>query len=533
MMSGLLAAQDKPNIVIIVADDLGYADPGYKNSGIDTPSIDSLAAEGVEMTRFYATPICSPTRAALMTGRDPIRLGVAFGVILPWDSGGVHTNEHFMPQSFQAAGYQTAMVGKWHLGHAQKALTPNARGFDEFYGHLHTETGFYPPFNMVGGKDFQRNGVSIDDQGYESYLLADHAEKWIKSRDKQRPFFMYMPFLAPHEPLQAPQALIDKYADMKDERERSRGTTDSSTLRNMMAGDRRGLYAAVVDGMDQAIGQVLDTLEAEGIADNTIVLFFSDNGATRLAGRGGGDNAPFRGGKAETYEGGIRVISLARWPGKLKAGKKIDETVTVMDVFPTLAAAAGVKPLNHYELDGLNMWPVLSGKGSVKRSETLFFGSEIPTYGTYNFTAIDGDWKLVQWLEQELTTMSISQELFNLVEDPGEYNNLADEHPKRVEELAQQILEWRSLYPVNGTHARISAPPGWHAPKDWADYPRDMQALQPKALSTVAPFAAAEYLLDKSLGERGRLIYNCEPLSWMFDVCPPRDDPEKPAAKMH
>ena len=145
----------KPNILVMVADDLGWADVGYHGGDIDTPSLDLLAAQGVQLNRFYTTPICSPTRAALMTGRDPIRLGVAYGVILPWDNIGVNPAEHFMPQSFQAAGYQTAMVGKWHLGHAQMTYHPNQRGFEHFYGHLHTEVGFYPPFANVGGKDFQ------------------------------------------------------------------------------------------------------------------------------------------------------------------------------------------------------------------------------------------------------------------------------------------------------------------------------------------------------------------------------------------
>ena len=211
--------QRPPNILLLFVDDLGYADPGFRGSGIDTPSLDRLATEGMELRRFYTTPICSPTRAALMTGRDPIRLGVVYGVLLPWDSGGVHMSEHFMPQSFKAAGYQTAMFGKWHLGHSQQQLTPNARGFDEFYGHLHTEVGYFPPFANVGGKDFQHNGRSIDDEGYETFLLADRASEWIRSRDRERPFFLYMPFLAPHEPLQAPDQLVDKYADMKDRRE--------------------------------------------------------------------------------------------------------------------------------------------------------------------------------------------------------------------------------------------------------------------------------------------------------------------------
>ena len=175
---------------------------GFRGGPIDTPSIDRLAAEGVELDRFYTTPICSPTRAALRAGRDPMRLVVAHVAIMPWRNNGIHPDEHFMPQSFQAAGYQTTLVGKCHLGHAQETCHPNRRGFDHFYGHLHTEeVGHCPPFSNQGGKDFQRNADSMGDQGYETYLLADEASRWIRERDKKRPFFLYVLFIPPHAPL--------------------------------------------------------------------------------------------------------------------------------------------------------------------------------------------------------------------------------------------------------------------------------------------------------------------------------------------
>ena len=278
----LVSASERPNIVVIVADDLGWADVGFHgNQVIQTPSLDRIAAEGAQLDRFYTTPICSPTRAALMTGRDPIRLGVAYSTIMPWQNNGIHPDETFLPALFLEAGYQTAMVGKWHLGHAQQSYHPNARGFEHFYGHLHTEVGFYPPFASLGGKDFQRNGVSIDDQGYESYLLADEVSRYIRERDETKPFFIYMPFIAPHTPLDAPEGLQAKYADMNDDRGQSRSKmADNTRLMAKVTGRKsaRPMYAAVVDGMDQSIGRVLDTLDTQGLADNTIVLFFSDNG---------------------------------------------------------------------------------------------------------------------------------------------------------------------------------------------------------------------------------------------------------------
>jgi arylsulfatase B len=503
----------RPNILIMVADDLGWSDVGFHGGEIDTPSLDRLAAQGVELSRFYTTPICSPTRAALMTGRDPMRLGVAYGVIMPWMNIGIHPNEHFMPQSFQAAGYQTAMVGKWHLGHALQAYHPNERGFDHFYGHLHTEVGYFPPFANQGGKDFQLNGQSIEREGYETFILADEVSRYIRERDTQKPFFVYMPFIAPHTPLDAPQALQDKYADLEDTREaaRSKNTDDTRRMSKlMMLPSARPMYAAVVDGMDQAVGRVLDTLDEEGIANNTIVLFFSDNGGAAYA-MGGADNVPLRGGKGETWEGGIRVVSVVRWPGKLGSGETMDQIMTAMDVFPTLAAAAGVTPGNEdYQLDGRNMWPAIASGEKTPRQDLVFFASETPIRGSFMLTAFNDHWKLVQEVEQGLLSAKVTNFLFDISNDPNEYNNLASAHPQVVAKLAKEIHYWRTLYPVAGTRSELVPPPGWRAPKDWSTYPRSFADTQDKAAPGMPP-AFALPPLDWQHGEAGRLIYNCEP----------------------
>jgi arylsulfatase B len=511
----------QPNILVMVADDLGWADVGYHGGDIDTPSLDLLAQQGVQLNRFYTTPICSPTRAALMTGRDPIRLGVAYGVILPWDNIGVHPDEHFMPQSFQDAGYQTAMVGKWHLGHAQMTYHPNNRGFDHFYGHLHTEVGFYPPFANQGGKDFQLNGVSINDDGYETYLLADEVSRYIRERDKNRPFFMYMPFIAPHTPLDAPKELQDKYKDIDTDLPpaRSRQTDDTRRMATMMLQpSARPMYAAVVDAMDQAIGQVLQTLEEEGIADNTIVLFFSDNGGAAYS-YGGANNAPLRGGKGETFEGGIRVVSLLRWPAMLGSGQRFDQIMSVMDVFPTLAAAAGIEAGNTFELDGRNMWPAIAQGEAVPLEKPLMFASEIPIYGSFKFTAFDENWKLVQEVEQEQLSVTVTNYLFDISKDPNEYNNLASAYPKVVEQLSEEIHEWRALYPINGTRSELVPPPGWRAPRDWASYPIPLEELQDQSNTGMAPTPSILRVLDWQHGSRGRLEYNCSSRWWSGGVC--------------
>ena len=512
-----VGANERPNVLIMLADDLGWADVGYHgNTQIDTPSLDRLAREGLQLDRFYTTPICSPTRAALMTGRDPIRLGVAYAVIMPWQNNGIHTAETFLPELFLDAGYQTAMVGKWHLGHSQQVFHPNERGFEHFYGHLHTEVGFFPPFGNLGGKDCQRNGVSIDDQGYETYLLADEVSRYIRERDKEKPFFLYMPFIAPHTPHDAPDDLKEKYADMEDTREPARSQqTDQTRMiaKMMLRPSARPMYAAVVEGMDRAIGQVLQTLDDEGIADNTIVLFFSDNGGAAYA-YGGADNVPLRGGKGETFEGGIRVVASMRWPDRITAGGKMDSIMSVMDVLPTLAAAAGIEADTHFTLDGQNMLPAIVDGTRIPREDYLFFLSETPIRNHVKVTAFNDHWKLVQEIEAGLSTVDISNFLFRIQEDPYEYNNLAEEYPEVVADMAREIHHWRSLYPISGTRSELIPPPGWHAPKDWADWPRPRDQLQPEPAPGIPP-ANTMKALDWQYGENGRLIYNCEPYRWV------------------
>ena len=510
------AAASRPNVVILLADDLGWADVGFHGGEqIETPSLDRLAREGTELGRFYTTPICSPTRAALMTGRDPFRLGVAYGVIMPWHNNGIHPDEHFMPQSFLAAGYQTAMVGKWHLGHAQQTYHPNARGFEYFYGHLHTEVGYFPPFANQGGRDFQRNGVAIDDQGYETFLLGDEAARWIVARDSERPFFLYVPFIAPHTPLQAPEDLVAKYADLSDERESTRSNNSERSRRFrrlLLQPSARPMYAAVVDALDQAIGRILEALDDEGIADDTIVLFFSDNGGAAYA-TGGADNVPLRGGKGDTFEGGVRVVSVLRWPGHVPAGARMSSIMSVMDVFPTLAEAAGVERGNERKLDGRSMWPTIAEGKPIPREDLLYFASETPIRGSFSLTAFDDHWKLVQEVEQGLLSAEVTNYLFRIADDPYEYNNLAEAHPEVVARLAAAIHQRRTLYPVAGTRSELVPPPGWRAPLDWASYPLPLERLQDKPAPGMPPENALR-ALDFMHGESGRLIYDCEPYAW-------------------
>ena len=525
---GVFADEKRPNVIIFLVDDLGWADISLRGAPIDTPSIDSLFEEGVTLDRFYATPICSPTRAALMTGRDPMRLGMSYSVVMPWMNNGVHPDEHFMPESFKTAGYQTAMVGKWHLGHSQEIFHPNARGFDDFYGHMHTEVGYFPPFANQGGIDFQRNGTTISDKGYETFLLADEATRWIEARNKEKPFFLYMPFLAPHTPLEAPDDLVKKYADLEDKRELTRSLSiDRTRTLNGFSPSARPMYAAVVDGLDQAIGQVLDTLSAEGIEEETIILFSSDNGGAAYAG-GGADNFPLRGGKGDTYEGGIRVIAAMKWKGKIEAGSKFSSIMTVMDVFPTLASAAEVPMLNTKEIWGRDMWPGMRDSNEIKLSKNVYFASETPNYGEFHTTVFNDKWKLVQVITSSLLEINVNNQLFDINNDPNEYKNLANKYPKLVEMMADQIRKWRALHPISGIRAQIVPPPGWRAPKDWTSYTIPLEELQDDA--SLGFGAHAHQILDYLIKDHGRIIYDCKPGDWERGKC---KTPEKPKTHKH
>ncbi|MFB3827361.1 MAG: arylsulfatase [Bryobacteraceae bacterium] len=421
-------APRRPNIVVFLADDLGSADPGYAGSGISTPNIDRLAREGVRFRQFYSYPLCSPTRSALMTGRSPMRFGLAYSVVRPWSPYGLPVDEHIMPQTFRAAGYQTAAFGKWHLGHAHRSHHPNMRGFEHFYGHMNGAIDYFT-HERDGGIDWQRNGRSVREEGYATDLIAAEAVRFIKGRDRSRPLFLYVPFNAPHAPLQAPKPLIAKYKE-------------------------RPVYSAMVDAMDAAIGRVLETLRGEG---ETLAVFLSDNG-----GVGQGRNHPLRAGKATTFEGGIRVPAILHWEGVLRP--RVSEQVgTVMDIFPTLAAAAGIAPGGAKPLDGKSLWDAARDGTSFAR-EDLFFATD-PGNRIYHALR-RGDWKVVQQIDK--STLRTENLLFHLAEDPNEKNDLAAKQPGVLQDLLAAVEKWRALHPNCDVLTSGAAHPGFIPPKDWA-----------------------------------------------------------------
>lgn len=483
------ASAAQPNVVVLLADDLGWADVGYHGGVIETPSIDRLAREGVQLERFYAAPICSPTRAALMTGRDPLKLGIAYDQIHPWSNAGLSPDALTIADVFKADGYQTALVGKWHLGHTLAHQVPNAQGFEHFWGHLHTNTDYFEHLRE-GGHDLQENGASVKEPGeYLTQLEGREAVRFIRERDTKRPFFLYVPFTAPHSPMQAPQKTIEKYASLPKAK-------------------HRRIYAAMVDEMDQQIGKILEAIDDEDIANETLVLFMSDNGGSSAF---GGENQPLRGQKGQAFEGGIRVPAVIRWPDELKAGEVMDQMTTVMDILPTLAKAVGARIPTTAAFDGQNMWPAIVNGLKVPRRQPVGFVSEIPLPGVIQTAIFDGRWKLVQILQEKQTETTVQSFLFDINADPNEEVDLSNQYGAVRKRMERLMFEWRKQHPMAGTRGTLVAHPGWVAPKSWAEAVTPAALLQ-KRWTNELPFS--KELLDAtedrgvlvSLKERRRLL---------------------------
>ena len=476
-----------PNVVILLADDLGWADVGYRGSDLQTPNIDRLAQEGMRLDRFYATPFCTPTRAALMTARDPIKLGVGHAVLMAWDNGGVSPEERFMPEDFKDAGYQTAMIGKWHLGHTIEQHTPNARGFDHFYGHFNTDV-LYFDHTFAGGHDFQENGKPVKHTGeYATNVHGNQATRYIEElRDPDKPFFMYVPFLAPHSPMEALDEDKAKYPARLDTPRHPAKT-----------------YAAMVDSLDQAVGSILESLDKQGIADNTIVLFFSDNGGFYNF---GGVNTPLRGGKLEAYEGGVRVNAVMRWPDVLPPNTVNENVISVLDVYPSLMTATGLEAGYTKKVDGLDRWNAVLGQGEKDRGDPLVFTSNVSTYNLFKYGVLDGPWKLVQEVDHLRRTTEVKTELFNVWTDPNETTDISAENPEQLERLIKILDKRLALHPVGGVTVKIQPHPGWRAPNDYAEVVIPADQVRADMWTGFGPLATT--VLQQNYGEKGRIKYD-------------------------
>jgi arylsulfatase A-like enzyme len=411
-------AVPRPNLIVILADDLGYGDlSSYGATDLRTPHIDRLVHEGMRFDYFRAnSTVCSPTRASFMTGRYPELVGVP-GVIRThrensWGyfSPGLLT----LPEALKAAGYTTALIGKWHLG-LESPNTPNERGFDFFHGFLGDMMDDYYDHRRHGINYMRRNDQPIKPQGHATDLFSDWVCDYLRAQSGgKQPFFLFLSYNAPHTPIQPPDESLRKVL------ERESGITQP-----------RARLVALVEHMDEGIGRVLGALKEYGLEENTLVIFTSDNGGDLPA---GGLNGPLRAGKGTMYEGGLRVVFAARWPGKIQAGSRTAAPGMTMDVFPTLLNAAGQTPPS--ALDGVTLLPVLLGTSETLQERDLFF---IRREGGNAFAGktidavIRGDWKLLQ------NTPFTPLELYHLRQDPLEKENLATKEKRMFNELSAAL----------------------------------------------------------------------------------------------
>lgn len=417
------SAQARPNIVFILADDLGYGDLScYGAPDLRTPHIDSLLGAGIRFTNFYAnSSVCSPSRAALLTGRYPERVGVP-GVIRDevHDSWGyLSPTATLLPTYLKRAGYQTALIGKWHLGLESPNL-PNGRGFDEFYGLLEGMMDDYTTKLRHGQNFLRHNRQPVSPPGHATDVFTNEAIRYLNSRRKQRPFFLYLPYTAPHDPLQSPVEYLTRV--------RSRQPGIDTT---------RAKLVALIEHLDANVGRVLATLKANGQRTNTLIIFTSDNGGW---GPGKANNGTYRGVKGQFYEGGIRIAAGAAWPGRIAPGRVVDAKLQLMDWFPTLLELAGVRPPSG--IDGRLFSSLLTNPNAVPDSiltnRPLFFvrreGQD--TYKGLQIHAVQqGGWKLLQ------PTPFAPYELYKLTTDPRETENLVNTEKKKRDELVKLLME--------------------------------------------------------------------------------------------
>lgn len=412
------ATPKPPHILYIVSDDLGWRDVGFHGArDLTTPNLDKLAAAGARMEQFYVQPMCTPTRAALLTGRYPMRYGLQTLVIPSKGTYGLALDERVLPQVLKDAGYRTTMVGKWHLGHTDRAYWPRQRGFDYHYGAVIGEIDYFTR-ESHGVLDWQRDNQAVRETGYVTELLGKDAVEVIQKHDAGKPLFLYLAFTAPHAPYQAPEAYLAKFAHIEDPTRRS--------------------YAAMIACMDAEIGKVVQALRDKGMHDDTLIVWHSDNGGTknkRFAGEGDVskvtipcDNGDLRGGKGELYEGGTRVPAFVCWPGRVPAGAVIQDPIHVVDMLPTLAAAAGTKVGAEKPLDGNSVLPAWTTGAPTGRTEVVY---NVEPFGA---ALRQGPWKLV-WR----AVLPAKVELFHLGDDPSESRDLAAAEPERVKELQARI----------------------------------------------------------------------------------------------
>jgi len=432
-----MSTSDRPNFIVILTDDQGYGDLSCMGAtDFETPHLDAVAASGARFTSWYSnSPVCSPSRGSLLTGRYPGHAGVRAILAGHRQSSGLPQETPTIAKALKQEGYRTAMFGKWHLGVAEECR-PHHHGFDEWFGFLAGCIDYYSHifyWGMAGGinpvHDLWENGEEIWDNGrYFTEMIAERAVDYIDrvaASDDDSPFFMYLPYNAPHYPMHAPQKYLERFPDLSWDRQ---------------------IMAAMLGAMDDSVGEIVAALERHGMRENTCVFFMSDNGPSRevrnwLDGREdpyyGGTAGKLKGHKFSLYEGGIRMPALMSWPARIPAGQVLDDPAAAMDIFPTFLRAAGGDPAR-YDLDGRDVLPMIAdGAGSPHRE--IFWEMA-------NQTAVRrGKWKLV--LNGQLIEGAPPEDdvhLADLEADMGERNNLKEEHPDVTAELKAAAETWRA-----------------------------------------------------------------------------------------
>ena len=406
----LKAQQTQPNIVVFLVDDMGYGDIGaYGVTDTKTPNLDRLAKEGVKLTNFYSNgPVCTPTRAALMTGRYQQRVGLEWAIGPGMKGKGLPSSEVTLPRLLKSAGYATGMFGKWHLGY-EPEFGPNAHGFDEFFGILSGNVDHYSHREVNGERDLYEGTMPAVQQGFMTDLITERAVKYVNTHAKES-FFLYGAFNTVHWPFQPPERPDTV-------RDRASWTTGS-----------REIYVQMMESMDSAVGQVLDALDKNGLASNTLVIFTDDNGGERFS-----RNIPLRHHKGTLWEGGIRVPCLIRWPERLPSSKTIDQPAITMDLTATILGATGVRPAPGRDLDGMDLLPVLRGE-APPRERTFFW--RIDRADRKQKAARNGKWKYVR--------DGPIEQLFDLDSDISESQDLAFDNTAVVAQLRDAVDAWES-----------------------------------------------------------------------------------------
>ncbi len=385
----------QPNVIFILVDDMGFGDAGYNGSDIATPNLDQMASAGMTLNRNYVYPICSPTRAGLLTGHNPLHYGIEGPIAL---DTGMPRDLKIMPEYFKELGYQTFMVGKWHLGIGNTDYWPVSRGFDSHYGFLAGSVDYYTHV-YSGGLDWQRDGVSLREEGHATDLFTAEAKRVIDTRDPGSPFLLYLAYNAPHGPLQT--------------------TPKKSGLNENIAPGNRYVYGEMVTQVDDGIGQVIDELKNQGILENTIVVFSSDNGGSLALGSSNGD---LRGAKASPWEGGMRVPGLIMWADHIAAGQVLEQQIAIQDWLPTLLDAVGSDASRVENLYGQSMWSAIDRGVEVERVQMVL--------GSGSGRAVfDWPWKLVREGDDG------EYQLYNVLDDPYEQENLAQVQPEILADL--------------------------------------------------------------------------------------------------